>query len=273
MLFWKPSPRKMLTKSDTYLPVVTSTSDLAKRLAEEGAGDGTVVVADYQTAGRGRLGRRWEAPPRSSLLMSVVLRPDLEPHEAQQMTMLCGLAVVDAIEQGIGLKVGLKWPNDIVLEGAKLGGILAEACYTEESLAYVIVGLGLNVNLDPNHLIGKPAMPVTSLSQALGRRVPRSALLKCVLDAIDTRYSAQRAGWSPRDEWAACLTTVGRLVTVTGLEGTIDGTAAGVDGDGALLVRLESGRVERVLAGDVTLRTDANWHEAHASGTMAGEVS
>jgi BirA family biotin operon repressor/biotin-[acetyl-CoA-carboxylase] ligase len=259
----------VMNRQFTYVPVVTSTSDVAKRLAEKGCADGAVVVADFQTAGRGRLGRRWEAPPGSSLLLSIVFRPSLRPHQAQRVTMLCSLAVADAVEQEIGLNVGLKWPNDIVFEGAKVGGILAEASLRGESLAYVIVGLGLNVNLDPDQLSASPGMPVTSLSRVVGRRVPRLPLLCSLLRAVEIRYGALERGWSPRDEWAARLTTLGRPVTVSGSGHQIEGVAAGVDADGALLVRRVDGRVERVLAGDVTLRKGLGWQEAARSDTMS----
>ena len=182
--------------------------------------------------------------------------------------MLCGLAVVDAIEQETGLQVGLKWPNDIVLDGAKLGGILADASCTEGALAYLVVGLGLNVNLDPRRLAEKPVVPATSLSHALGRSVVRLSLLRGLLRAIDARYGALRQGWSPHKEWAAHLTTLGRPVTVTASGERLEGTAGGVDEDGALLVQVEDGRMERVLAGDVTLRNVPDWQDALASDTM-----
>jgi BirA family biotin operon repressor/biotin-[acetyl-CoA-carboxylase] ligase len=261
-----------MSRQFTYVPVVTSTSDVAKRLAEEGCGEGTVVAADFQTEGRGRLGRRWEAPPGSSLLLSFVFRPSLRPHEAQRVTMLCALAVTDAVEQETGLKAGLKWPNDIVFEGAKLGGILAEASLRGESLAYLVVGLGLNVNLDPDQLCEGPVVPVTSLSRAVGRRVRRLPLMCSLLYAVETRYGALQRGWSPRDEWAARLTTLGRPVKVSGSGHPIEGIAAGVDEDGALLVQRVDGRMERVLAGDVTLRTGPGWHEATRSATMPCQV-
>ena len=113
-------------RNPVYLPTVGSTNDEARRLAQAGAPEGTLVIADCQTAGRGRLDRRWEAPPGSSLLLSLLFRPPLAPHQVQQLTMVCGLAVVDAIEAATGLRAGLKWPNDVLIGEAKAGGILTE---------------------------------------------------------------------------------------------------------------------------------------------------
>lgn len=251
-----------------YLSETESTSDEARRLAAEGAPDGTVLVTDHQTAGRGRLGRRWQAPPGCCLLLSILFRPSepdprpdlaapvrsvLAPHQVQRLTMICGLAAVEAIEATTGLDAGLKWPNDLVLAGAKAAGILTEVEFAGSRLDHAIVGLGLNVNLDPSQLGLLPA-PVTSLSHELGRTVPRLPLLWGFLRAVEARYLALRAGHSPHAEWAARLVTVGQPVTVTASGLVLEGIAVGVDANGALRVRLADGRQETVLAGDVTLR-------------------
>jgi BirA family biotin operon repressor/biotin-[acetyl-CoA-carboxylase] ligase len=238
-----------------YLPETGSTNDEARRLAEAGAPEGTLVITDHQTAGRGRLSRRWEAPPGCCLLMSLVFRPELAPHQIQRLTMICGLALVGAIESGTGLAVGLKWPNDAVLgDGAKVAGILTEIGLSVSRVDYVVVGIGLNVNLDPDRLPGDLLAPATSLSRALGRPVARLPLLQGFLRAVEGRYLALKAGRSPHAEWAEKLVTLGKQVRVSGAGRVLSGVAEGVDADGALLVRLQDGCLEAVLAGDVTLR-------------------
>jgi BirA family biotin operon repressor/biotin-[acetyl-CoA-carboxylase] ligase len=237
-----------------YWPEIGSTNDEARRLAGEGAPEGMLVVADYQSRGRGRLDRGWVAPPGSSLLMSIVFRPELAPHQLQRLTMSCGLAAVGAIEEQTGLRADLKWPNDVVIGGAKAGGILTEVGLAGAQVEFAVVGMGLNVNLDPGLLPADLPMPATSLCHELGAKVPRLPLLQNLLQQVEARYLALKAGQSPHMEWATRLVTLGKPVTVsaTGLE--LDGTAEGVDADGALLVRLASGRLERVLAGDVSVR-------------------
>jgi BirA family biotin operon repressor/biotin-[acetyl-CoA-carboxylase] ligase len=237
-----------------YRPEIGSTNDEARRLARAGAPEGTLVVADHQTSGRGRLERRWEAPAGSSLLMSLVFRPHLAVHQVQRLTMICGLAAVDAIEVETGLRVGLKWPNDLVIGGAKLGGILTEIDLDGDRVDHAVVGIGLNVNLDPGQLPEDLLMAATSLSHVLGREVARLPLLRALLQAIEVRYRALEAGQLPQAEWAERLVTLGQWVAVSAMGSCVEGVAEGVDDDGALLVRLGDGRLEKVLAGDVSIR-------------------
>ena len=237
-----------------YWPQTDSTNDEARRLADEGAPEGLLALTEYQEAGRGRLDRAWVAPHGTSLLMSILFRPQLAPHQVQRLTMSCGLATADAIESQTGLRAGLKWPNDLVIEGAKVGGILTELGLQGTEVEYAVVGIGLNVNLDPSSLPAGLHMPATSLSHALGAQVARLPLLQALLQGIEERYLALRAGKSPHQDWAARLVTLGKPVTVTSTGSVLKGTAEGVDADGALLVRLTDGRLERVLAGDVSTR-------------------
>ncbi len=186
--------------------------------------------------------------------MSLLLRPQLPPFQAQRLTMICGLAVCDAVEAQTGLQMALKWPNDLVVGGAKAGGILTEIEVMGQQLAYGIVGIGLNVDLDPSQLPNDLLARATSLSNEIGRSVPRLPLLWAFLQALEGRYFALKAGHSPHVEWSEKLSTLGQHVTVSGGSEVLEGVAEGVDSNGALLVRLGSGRLETVLAGDVTLR-------------------
>ena len=237
-----------------YGPQIGSTNEEARRLAGEGAPEGLLVITEFQSAGRGRLDRDWIAPRSSSLLMSILFRPEFAAHQVQRLTMICGLAVVDAIESQTGLRAGLKWPNDLVIEGAKVGGILTEVGLEGAWVSYAVVGIGLNVNLDPARLPAGLHMPATSLKHELGMEVARLPLLHALLQRVERRYLALKAGQSPHRDWAARLVTLGKPVTVTSTGAVLEGVAEGVDVDGALLVRLADGRLEKVLAGDVSTR-------------------
>ena len=231
---------------------MTSTNDLARALAAQGAPEGTLVLAEEQTAGRGRLGRAWLAPRGTSLLFSLLFRPALLPSQAFRLAMLCSLAAARAIETVTALPIHLKWPNDLVLRGQKLGGVLSESSFTGERLDFVIVGLGLNVNLDVSTL-PEIAATATSLSAALGRPVARLPLLQRLLQEIEAGYGDVVQGEALRAAWAARLSTLGQMVRVTG--GTEEeGMAEGVDADGALLLRRADGTLGRITVGDVTLR-------------------
>ena len=238
-----------------YYPVVGSTNDEAKRLAEADTPEGTLVIADYQTSGRGRLDRRWWSPSGSSLLLSFVFRPAfLLAHQAQRLTMVCSLAVCDAIAEVTGLAAAVKWPNDVLIGGRKVCGLLAELGIVGSRLDYVVMGIGLNVNVDLGSDDAPTLMaPAASLRAELGREVSRLALLAALLRRVEARYERLRAGTLPHDEWQSRLVTLGQVVQVTMPGRVLTGLATSVDADGALLVWRADGEVERVLAGDVTL--------------------
>jgi BirA family biotin operon repressor/biotin-[acetyl-CoA-carboxylase] ligase len=235
-----------------YHPRLDSTNTLAKRRASEGAPEGLLVIADEQTAGRGRLGRTWWAPAGSALLTSLLFRPVLPPDQAQQLTMLCALAAADAVRDTTALAVDLKWPNDLLIQGCKLAGILTESVFKADHLDFVVVGLGLNVNTD---FVQAPPLiaPATSLRLELGHPVDRLALLSAYLDGVARRYG-QLKRTSPYHEWASRLVTLGQPVIAHLVDQTLSGLAAGVDTDGALLLRTADGAVHRLLAADVSLR-------------------
>ncbi len=232
-----------------YCPTIDSTSSVAKTLAQQGAPEGTLVIADEQTAGRGRLDRRWIAPRGTCLLFSLVFRPNLKVDRAQALNMICGLGVREAIHELAALPAQLKWPNDIMLHGRKAGGILTEMSSKGELIEYVVVGIGLNVNVDLSALPAE--FKATSISHELGETIPRLRLLKEALRFIHQRYYALRAGESPLADWAAALETLGQRVQLHTEEGVWQGLATGVDDVGALLLRLDDGHLRRVLLGDI----------------------
>jgi len=251
------------------LPSTGSTNDVAKDLAARGAPEGTVVVADEQTAGRGRMGRRWLAPPGTCLLCSILFRPTLPPTRTNRLTMLCSLAAADAVEQVAGLRVALKWPNDLIVRTQspkskaqnwrKLAGVLTETGMVGERLEFVVVGIGVNVNVPPEALPNL-APDATSILAEVGRPVDRVTLLAALLAKVEQQYEPLRAGESPHQEWAARLATLGRLVEATTSGGVLTGVAESVDEDGALLLRTPNGTLHRLVAGDVTLaRPQGEW--------------
>ncbi len=244
------------------LPRTGSTNDVARDLATQGAPEGTVVLAEEQTAGRGRLARHWLAPPDTCLLCSILFRPTLHPAQAMRLTMLCALAAADAIEQVAGLHVGLKWPNDLIVEPPnpkaqtptwkKLAGILTETGVIGERLEFAIAGIGINVNVPPDEL---PALApdATSILAETGQRTDRAALLAALLAGVEQRYQTLQAGTSPHREWAARLTTLGQPVQIATAGETLTGVAESVDENGALLLRTPDGALHCFTAGDVTL--------------------
>lgn len=245
-----------------YLPCTSSTNDVAREMAEQGARDGTVVVADVQTRGRGRMGRRWNAPPGTALLCSILFRPSGLPASAAcDLVMMCALAAADAIRTLSTLHVDLKWPNDLVVRGAatdgrpmwrKLGGLLSETCVSGSELEFVVVGIGINVNV-PLEMLPQLAEGATSILAETGQHTDRAQLLAALLAEVAQRYERLRHGDSPFPEWAARLTTLGQTVRALTPGGLLIGEAEGVAQDGALLLRTPDGQLHRLLAADVTL--------------------
>lgn len=246
------------------LASTTSTQDVCKALAEQGAPEGSVVVADLQTTGRGRLDRTWIAPSGAGLLLSVLFRPRLLPSQVHRLSMLCSLAVSDAIFATCELRTGIKWPNDVVTwpvtadeEPRKLAGLIAEAAFSGDRVTHVVVGIGVNVTVDPATL---PAtiVPATSILAETGRSVSRESLLWRVLEGIEFRYG-QLTGDPDgphhlADTWKSRLVTLGREVSASDSHEVIAGLAHDVDEDGRLIVRGADGSVRLISAGDVTLR-------------------
>jgi BirA family biotin operon repressor/biotin-[acetyl-CoA-carboxylase] ligase len=235
-----------------FEPSVGSTMDLARDAAAHGAAEGTVALTDEQTAGRGRLGRSWVAPPASNLLLTLILRP---PTTAllRQLAMITPLAVVDAVGDVTGLRAEIKWPNDVQVSGKKLAGILIESHTGDDGAITALVGPGINVNFDPRD-VDEIRDIATSLRVELGHEVEREALLASLLLHIELLYDAASAGQSPRDRWRERLVTLGQRVVVTEAARTTEGIAEDVDSEGALLVRRGDGVLVTIEAGDVTLR-------------------
>lgn len=234
------------------LSTATSTNDVAAELARQGAADGTVVVADRQTAGRGRRGRVWLAPPRSSLLCSLIVRPSLKPAQAARLTMLASVATQRAI-RAMGLPAVIKWPNDVLINERKVAGILTETDILGDQLSFAVIGIGVNVNIPPADL---PAVATgaTSLLAEGGRRFSRWRLLRLLLAAFAARYQAMAAddGAALFQEWRQNLSTLGQAVTIRTADVEMAGVAEDVEPDGTLLLRQKGDALARVTVGDVS---------------------
>lgn len=231
--------------------VVRSTMDVCRDYAAQGAREGLVVVADAQTGGRGRAGRTWYSPPGQSLYLSILLRPNLPVQRIGWLTMLGALAVVDTISQLTAVataQVNLKWPNDILLNGRKVAGVLVESSFTGDRLDYAVLGIGLNVNTGFDDAPEEVKARAISLHQVLGQEVDREIVLAQLLAALGARYGRLPA--SPLADYVHHLDTLGRRVCVQAGDALVEGDAVRVEDDGALVVMTPDG--ERVVRfGDV----------------------
>jgi len=222
---------------------------MAKRQARQGAKEGTVIIAGEQTAGRGRIGRGWLSP-RGSIALSIVLYPPLA--YLPSLIMVASLAVANSIEQVTGLKAQLKWPNDVLTKDKKVCGILIESDVRGSRVDYAVIGIGLNVNINPAEF-PQIAPFATSLSQELGRDVSRRELIRSLLTEAEKLYLALPEDWVFR-QWRDRLVTLGKRIRVSSGEAAYRGVAESVAPDGSLLLRQPGGKLVKIVAGDVTLR-------------------
>lgn len=239
------------------LPAVASTQTVAFRLAAEGAADRTVVVADHQLAGRGRRGRAWTDAPGTSLLASILIRPRAPMSLWPAVSLTAGVAVADALRRLTRLDVRLKWPNDVLVGGRKLAGILLESRIGPDPV--LVIGVG--INLAQREFAPEIAGGATSVALETGRALERDAVLEAVLEEFDARRAElEGPGFGPvRLRWLALSETVGRSVTID----AIRGVAVGLDADGALLVDDGDG-VRRVIAGEIATQEAAGKRRGRA---------
>lgn len=246
----------MFGRSFRYHDEIESTNVEAKRLAAAGAPEGTVVVAESQSAGRGRLGRRWTSPAGKGLLFSALLRPPLGMADAHLLTIVAAAAACDAIESVVPVNVRIKWPNDLFIDDRKVGGILLEAAGEQDAIDWVVIGMGLNVNTEYSELPVALRRTAVSLKVASGRPVDRSELLARLLLALEESYlDAARNGFDGAlGRFRERDYLLKRCVSVQTRRGPVVGEAAGIDEKGALLVQLPHRHIQRFHSGDVTLR-------------------
>ncbi len=233
-----------------YYPSLTSTNDVAKLLARQGAREGTVVLAREQTAGRGRIKRAWLSP-KGSIALSIILHPS--PAYLPSLIMVASLATVHCIEQVSGLRAQIKWPNDVLVNQKKVCGILIESAVKGNVVDYAVIGIGINVNLKLSDF-PEISATATSLSHELGRDVLRLDIIRCLLVETEKLYLALPSGQSVFQEWRDRLVTLGKKVQVSTGEASYKGIAESVASDGSLLLRQPDGSLTKIVAGDVTLR-------------------
>jgi BirA family biotin operon repressor/biotin-[acetyl-CoA-carboxylase] ligase len=249
--------KKIVNRPILRYAVLDSTNTEAKKLAEAGAREGTVVIADQQCLGRGRLGRAWQSPAGKGLWFTLILRPKISPEFGAQVTLLMAVAVVDALKQVTGLITKIKWPNDILVDNKKLCGILSELTLTEEGIDYVIVGVGINVNLNREDFKEDLAERASSVFLQTGKNWNNDIVLDAILKSFEKRYDSwHKNGFSDiRAEWQSKNCTLGNVVSVKDNDQEIFcGTAVNIDDYGCLQVRSGDGITKKFDFGEISIR-------------------
>ena len=246
---------KVIGRDIRVFEKTSSTNDVVEKLARDGVSEGVVVFAESQTKGRGRLGRKWLSPARKGLWFSVLLRPDLRPQAATQIMVAAAISLARAIRDQTGLVPEIKWPNDVLIHGKKVAGILTELNGELDHVKYVILGMGVNVNLSAHDFPSELRKLATSLKAEAGHNLRRAELAAAILRELDADYAriARREFSSIGEEWQQSCSTLGRHVTIRLGGRIIRGLAESLDEDGALLLRTEHGHLERIMGGDVAM--------------------
>ena len=219
-------------------------------VVKEGIGEGTAIIAGEQTKGRGRLGRKWLSPPSNSLSLSIILHPTIE--QLPQLNMVASLAVVQSIERIAGLKPAIKWPNDVLIGGRKVSGILIENILEGRNVKAAIAGIGINVELDPSSF-SEISTIATSLSIESGRETSRWDTLCSLLEAFDQIYQELNSGGPIYERWLARIETLGKLVQVRWGDTVEEGYVESIEADGGLVLKSLDGSLMTMVAGEVTL--------------------
>lgn len=244
---------RLLGTSMFHYESLQSTNETARELALQGSPEGTVVVAEEQVRGKGRMGRSWLSPRSQGIWMSVILRPRLHPAQAPGVTSVAAVAVARSVEEQTGLKSEIKWPNDILVNGRKVVGILTELVGEDDQVQFVILGIGVNVNIQRDSFPKDLRDKATSLGLEAGRKIDRIELAAAILKHLELEYqSFLREGLKPTiARWKTFWRHRGNTVEVRYLDRVVRGVALDVEDDGALLLELPGGERERVRAGEV----------------------
>lgn len=241
-----------------FLDEVDSTNTYAAKLVQKGATEGEVVIADCQTSGRGRMDREWHSPPGKNLFTSIILKPLINPSSASQVTLMAGVAVAELTSEFCPGRVTLKWPNDVLIDRKKVCGILTEMKTKGENIDYVIVGIGININMErrdfPEELQGSS----TSLKNETAEHISRTDLAAGLYNYFEKWYHTLITGGfdSIRDRWMKYSGVIGREIEVRARNGRKRGRVVGLDDMGALMIHDKNERESRILSGDVTLIGD-----------------
>ncbi|MGE5174528.1 MAG: biotin--[acetyl-CoA-carboxylase] ligase [Betaproteobacteria bacterium] len=244
---------KVIGKDIRLLPKVASTNTLAMEMASNGAPEGTVVIAETQTGGKGRLGRTWISP-KGNIYLSVILRPEIPIYKAPLITLMGAVAAVSAVGKQCEPGARIKWPNDILISGKKVGGLLTEMSAEQDRIRHIVLGIGVDVNMELENLPADMRAQTTTLSAETGEKINRTALLQQLLRELDHWYRVFLA--NEQDvlrEWTSLNMTVGNRVAVSGVGERLEGLAQGIDSEGRLVIRLDDGAIHRAAAGNVTI--------------------
>ena len=247
---------KVIGKRIVHYSEVASTHDIADKLARDGAEEGTCVVAEKQTLGRGRMSRNWASPFKDGVYVSIILRPNLKPLHIIQIPLIAGVALVKAIKKTTYLAPSIKWPNDIFLSGRKVAGILTEVNCDIDTVHYIILGMGINVNTRSATLPKEIKDIATSLSEGCGHEVSRIDFLRNLLSELENVYSDFVANGFTNigKQWMEHNNTIGSNITVHDGKNVFEGKATSIDEDGFLIIQTNDGQTQRIISADVTLK-------------------
>lgn len=240
--------RTILVKEETE-----STNDDLWKLGEQGAEEGTVVIAEMQRAGKGRRGRQWASPPNRNLYMSALLRPTFPPADAAMISLMAGVALCETINQVFHLRAAIKWPNDLLLEGRKVAGILAEMHAEQESIHFLILGIGVNLNMEPNQFPKDLRYPATSVQIVLGRSVERLPFVRRLMENLDRGYRKflREGGSAVLQAWSRHCAHPEEWLEVSTGKGDLRGRFRGLDEEGSMILEISPSRTEKIRAGEV----------------------
>lgn len=248
---------KVLGSHIVSLNSIESTNMVAKEMAIEGSKEGTVIIADEQTGGKGRMGREWISPSEKGIWMSIILRPSIAPAKAPLITSMAAIAVARAIEGVTGLRPSIKWPNDILIGDKKVCGILTEMQGDMDIIQFVVVGIGINANLDLKDFPKELKDRATSLKLECGESVIRADVIREVLREFEdlySKYMENRDSQSIISAISKNSATIGKKVRVVGVNMDLEGVAVAIAEDGALMVMLDDGQIQKIMSGDVSVR-------------------
>jgi BirA family biotin operon repressor/biotin-[acetyl-CoA-carboxylase] ligase len=258
---------KWIGRTIHYFQTIDSTNYKAYQLALNGAKEGEVVIAESQSKGRGRLERNWFSPPFLNLYLSVILRPKISPHQAPLITLMAAVATAEAIQKFSGLTPLIKWPNDILLSDQKVAGLLNEIHSEIDRIHFVILGIGVNLNMDVKMFPGEIRTKATSLKKEWGQTISRKTFLRFLLEELERWYAIflKEGDTAILKAWRDRAQIKGRWVKVTFFGETLVGVAEDVDSDGALILEIEGGEQKRIVAGDIEYRNKLSNIKAQSS--------
>jgi BirA family biotin operon repressor/biotin-[acetyl-CoA-carboxylase] ligase len=249
------NPNVTIGSEIVFFQVIGSTNTAAAGLAAKGQREGTVIIADSQTEGRGRRGRTWVSPAGKNLYLSIIVRPGISPREASILTLMSAVACASAIQRLSSVPVSIKWPNDLMMADKKIGGILTEMKADADSINYAVIGIGININLDSSDMPNSIRETATSVMLQTGLLQSRTEYALEIIKSMDYWYNILlESGKCPIIEsWQRLSSTTGRPVTVTTGEVQLTGLAEGIDSEGLLILRLGDHSVMKISSGDVTI--------------------